>query len=909
MTVINNDARNQYIANNGQTIFNYGFEIQANTNINVYQRAAGSEPNDALDVLTLGVDYTVTGVGVNTGGTIILSVGAAMGDIITLQGNAPPSRSTSFTPGGVIQAQNLNLEFDNDVLIYQTIMAILGYLTPKYPQSAIVEDFERVLPNLGANQVWQMNDTRDAIIASTMVSGEVFASHASGQGASLIGLHPLGTVQDFANGAFILRTSSVTMPNAQAMGALASGIVKNATGSGIQSISVSLTSLDALTMAANKLAYGSGSNTWALTDFTAFARTLLDDANAAAARTTLGVVIGTDVQAYNANLQSISGLGTAANKMIYTTGVNTWAETDVSPYSRTLFDNADLAAWQAQLGIPGGGGTFLQVANNLSDVADVATSVANLGLTIGVDTQGFSDTLESISPLGTMADVMLYTTGLNTWAEAAITALGRSIVAAATQADANTAIGSLPIAGGTMTGDLFLNGSPTMGSQAATKSYVDSVVQNDQLACLCMTETDQLAAWTYNNGASGVGATLTADVNGATTFDGIIPTNGQRVFVNLQTGNEEWQGPYTIVQGTGGTPTVLTRGTDYDVPGEMQAGDVFAVVQGTTWGASQWMMSQTSAITIGTTPITFTQLAGMGALLKANNLSDLPSAVTARANLGVAIGTNVQAYDATLQSLSALGTAADRIAYTTGVDTWAETPLTAFGRSLIDDADATAARSTLGVVIGTNVQAYDATLQSISALGTAADRMIYTTGVDTWAETAVTAFGRTWINLANSAAGLSNLGAAASSITVTGGGLATGGGDLTANRTITVTAASQSDMESDSSNTVVVTPGVMKYAPGIGKAWVNKVGNSTTINRSYNVSSTTHASTGTHVVNFTTSFSDAAFVTNANSLIAATLQWCIPQSQTTGTSSINTYNSGGTLTDPTQLHASYHGDF
>jgi len=66
-------------------------------------------------------------------------------------------------------------------------------------------------------------------------------------------------------------------------------------------------------------------------------------------------------------------------------------------------------------------------------------------------------------------------------------------------------------------------------------------------------------------------------------------------------------------------------------------------------------------------------------------------------NLTVTIGTDVQAYDATLNSIASLGTAADKLAYTTGVDTWAETAITSFGRSLIDDADAAAARTTLGL--------------------------------------------------------------------------------------------------------------------------------------------------------------------------------------------------------------------
>lgn len=86
-------------------------------------------------------------------------------------------------------------------------------------------------------------------------------------------------------------------------------------------------------------------------------------------------------------------------------------------------------------------------------------------------------------------------------------------------------------------------------------------------------------------------------------------------------------------------------------------------------------------------------------LSKAGNLSGLASTATARTNLGVAIGTNVQAFDTFLTSIALLGTAADRIIYTTGVNVAAETQITAFGRSLIDDADAVTARVTLGKVL------------------------------------------------------------------------------------------------------------------------------------------------------------------------------------------------------------------
>jgi hypothetical protein len=73
--------------------------------------------------------------------------------------------------------------------------------------------------------------------------------------------------------------------------------------------------------------------------------------------------------------------------------------------------------------------------------------------------------------------------------------------------------------------------------------------------------------------------------------------------------------------------------------------------------------------------------------------------------LGLVIGTNVLAYDAFLTSITALGTAADKMLYTTAINTAAEVATLAYGRSILNTVDAAALRILAGVVIGTNVLA------------------------------------------------------------------------------------------------------------------------------------------------------------------------------------------------------------
>jgi len=189
--------------------------------------------------------------------------------------------------------------------------------------------------------------------------------------------------------------------------------------------------------------------------------------------------------------------------------------------------------------------------------------------------------------------------------------------------------------------------TPTNNTDIVNKQYADAIASGIHFhEAVGYATTAALPAVTYNNGTGGVGATLTANANGALTVDGytfVSPAdNGTRILIKDQA-NGAQNGVYTLTQAgnsSPGAPFILTRATDFDSVGtgvdQIDEGDFFLVTSGTANVNTAWVQQTPPPITIGTTAIVFQQFSAPITYTAGTGLSESPSYTFNIANVGTA---------------------------------------------------------------------------------------------------------------------------------------------------------------------------------------------------------------------------------------------------------------------------------
>jgi len=195
-----------------------------------------------------------------------------------------------------------------------------------------------------------------------------------------------------------------------------------------QASDATLTALAGVTSAADKIPYFTGSDAANVTDLTAFARTLLDDASATAARTTLSAQVQNDI------LDDLAGLTQATDKLPYFSSASAMATTDITTVARALLDDTS-----------------------------VSDQRATLGLTIGTNVQAFAQDLTNISSMQSGASTELAT----------LTSSELDVLDGLTTAN-KTAIQSICTSGQTLETSLSTTDNTKIPTSKAVADYVNN---------------------------------------------------------------------------------------------------------------------------------------------------------------------------------------------------------------------------------------------------------------------------------------------------------------------------------------------------------------------------------------------------------------------------------------------------
>ena len=579
-----------------------------------------------------------------------------------------------------------------------------------------------------------------------------------------------------ADGAFIVGDGSNFVAES---GATARASLGLAIGSDVQAFDAQLTDVAGLTPSNNHVIVGDGSNFTAaqlastqLSDSADLARlaspaltgtptapTATSGTNTTQLATTAFVQAAVTSSGSSDTLDTVTGRGATTSNTIQVGGLNIGGSyalptSDGSAGQTLKTDGSGALTFQSlgsistqaanSVNITGGaitGITDLAITDGGTGASTESQARTNLGLAIGSDVQAFDAQLTDVAGLTPADGAFIVGDGSNFVAESGATArasLGLAIGSDVQAFDAQLTdvAGLTPSNNHVIVGD----GSNFTAAQLASTQLSDTA-DLARLASPALTGTP--TAPTATSGTNTTQLATTAFVQSAvTSSSGVTPTLTVRGTTSYTLTAANAKGVHVWYGGTTSSTFTLTLPAIADVisTATTSNGDpeeTFEVYVGRRV-AGDITVSATDTIDIlgdGSYSYQATQTVRSGQWIK---IVGWYQSASTNDQFYFMSGSS-QPYDAGLQSISGLTTAADKMIYSTGSDTYAVTSLTAAGRALLDDADAAAQRTTLGLAIGSDVQAFDAQLTDVAGLTPADGAFIVGDGSNFVAESGATA--------------------------------------------------------------------------------------------------------------------------------------------------------------------------
>ncbi len=510
-------------------------------------------------------------------------------------------------------------------------------------------------------------------------------------------------------------------------------------GGGGQPLDATLTALAGLTIADNAIIVGTGTDTFETVILSANVYSLLGAADYSAIRTQLGLVIGTNIQAQDAELSAIAGLTSAANKGILFTGSGTASTFDLTAAALTVLDDSTVAAMLVTMGgAPLASPTFTgtpaaPTASGGTNTTQIATTAFVTSAVAAGGGAPFADTTAIVKGSADATKQVRFevdgltgsTTRIITVPDFDLTLVPKAdpsftgIVSAETiniasdtilldETQAVFDIGAVFNNGITMDEEFVCNGgsftvSPTIVSTSLPVLFEGaSVITNLTTGTLyfsSLKDFEDAGAVITIDGLTGnittVGlVTIPTATPGTNTTQAATTAFVTAAVSTAVTGLLDFKGS-TDASGNPNYPSAL-KGDSYivSVAGKIGGASGKSVDVGDVYFATADNAGGTEA-SVGTSWVVLEHNLA-GALLSANNLSDVANTTTARSNLGLVIGTNVQAYDAELAAIAGLTSAANKGIVFTGSGTASTYDLTAAALTVLDDTTVGAMLATMG---------------------------------------------------------------------------------------------------------------------------------------------------------------------------------------------------------------------